>query len=267
MSSNGGGSGRFSAIVAKWVGSSSARSRSKKRAISSSKAATRPWTSSISRSIIAPCCSISVSRRPLRAVILVSVSSRIRAISAFDHSRTAATSSSAWRRSVFASVAERSWIFSTWPFASAWNWASVSFRSSSAAVCMAFVRSARNLLGFFGVGARAGSGRRGREVVGGRLSRGPVRAPARVDGLSPARCAGRSRGGVGLGPAAASVGGGGVGLIGLGLLDVRTLRAPGEPEAGAGVGLSHGCGASPLTAGVPGRGGILLAGGGFGGVR
>ncbi len=99
--------------MAKWVGSSSASRRSKKLAISSSNPATRTWTSSISRAIIAPCCSISVSRRPLRAVIFDSVSSRIRAISALDHSRTAATSSSAWRRSVFASVAERSWICST----------------------------------------------------------------------------------------------------------------------------------------------------------
>ena len=44
MSSNDGGSGRFSAIVAKWVGSSSARRRSKNAAISSSNPATRPWT-------------------------------------------------------------------------------------------------------------------------------------------------------------------------------------------------------------------------------
>jgi hypothetical protein len=165
MSSNDGGSGRFSAIVAKWVGSSSARRRSKNWAISSSNPATRPWTSSISRSIIAACSSISVSSRPLRAVIFVSVSSRIRAISALDHSRTAATSSSAWRRRVLASVVERSWIFSTYVFASAWNWLRFLFRSSSAAVCIAFVRSARNLLGRLGDGAWAGSGAAGASPV------------------------------------------------------------------------------------------------------
>ncbi len=72
-----GGSGRFSAIVAKRVGSSSASRRSKKAAISASNPATVPWTVSISRSMTAAWCSISVSRRALRSVIFCSVSSRI----------------------------------------------------------------------------------------------------------------------------------------------------------------------------------------------
>ena len=58
----------------------------------------------------------------MRSVIFASVSSRIRAISAFDHSRTAATSSSAARRRSAASVEERPWIVSTWVLASAWSW-------------------------------------------------------------------------------------------------------------------------------------------------
>ena len=67
MSSNGGGSGRFSAIVAKWVGSSSARRRSKKCGHLLLEARRRvAWTCSISRSIIAACSSISVSSRALR---------------------------------------------------------------------------------------------------------------------------------------------------------------------------------------------------------
>jgi hypothetical protein len=146
MSSNGGGSGRRSAIVAKYVGSSSARRRTKNASISCSKLATRDWTCSISRSIKAAWPSISPSRRDLRVVIWLSVSSRMRAISALDHSRTAATSSSALRRSSVASVAERAWICSTYAFASAWNWVKVRVRASSAATCIAFVRSVMNLL-------------------------------------------------------------------------------------------------------------------------
>jgi hypothetical protein len=72
----------------------------------------------------AACSSISVSRSALRPVIRCSVSSRIRAISAFDHSRMPATSSSAARRRSAASVADRPWIVSMWVFASPWSWPS-----------------------------------------------------------------------------------------------------------------------------------------------
>ena len=80
-------------------------------------------------------------------MILRSVSSRIRAISAFDHSRMPATSSSACARRSAASVAERPWIDSMWVFASAWSCVRVCSRASSAAACIAFVRSARNFVG------------------------------------------------------------------------------------------------------------------------
>ena len=59
IESNDGGSGRRSAIVANWVGSSSARRRSKNVAMSASNPATVAWTASISRSITAACCSTS----------------------------------------------------------------------------------------------------------------------------------------------------------------------------------------------------------------
>ena len=100
----------------------------------------------------------------------------------------------------------------------------------------------------FGRGGRLdlGGGR-----VRGRIGDGRVRAPGRVVGRRvlrshAPRVLGRGR--VRLGPATADLRGGSIDLVGLGLFDVRTLRAPREPEAGAGVGLSHGCGASPMTA-------------------
>ena len=78
-----------SAIVAMRVGSSSASSRSKKAAIFVSNAETVAPTRSTRVSIVAPWASISPSRAVLRFPIRASVSSRTRAISAFDHSRTA----------------------------------------------------------------------------------------------------------------------------------------------------------------------------------
>ena len=87
-----------------------------------------------------------------------SVSSRIRAISAFDHSRMAAMSSSACLRSSVASSDVLAWMLSMWAFASAENRSSVSARAASAATCMALVRSAMNLLGLrVGVAAAAAS--------------------------------------------------------------------------------------------------------------
>ena len=85
--SKGGGSGRFSAIAANRVGSDSTMRSSKKRAISVSNAVTWPWTLSMACSMTEAWCSSCVSRPALRAVMRWSVSSLIRAISAFCHSR------------------------------------------------------------------------------------------------------------------------------------------------------------------------------------
>ena len=145
-----------SAIVAKADGSSSARRRSKKAAISCSKALTAALTRSTRRSTTPACDSSSPSRSFLRAVILVSVSSRIRAISPLDQSRIEATSSSALRRSSVISSAASAWTRSLAAFASAANRSMVSTRAASAVACMALVRSARNLLGFLPVALRAG---------------------------------------------------------------------------------------------------------------
>ncbi len=76
-----------------------------------------------------------------------SVSSRMRAISAFDHSRTAATSSSARRRRPAASSADPVRISSTAALASASKRVIVSSREVSAAACIARLRSAMNLVG------------------------------------------------------------------------------------------------------------------------
>ena len=74
--------------------------------------------------------SISPSSAVLRAAIRASVSSRIRAISAFDHSRIAATSSSAWRRRRRPRRPNAAWISSTTAFASAGKRAIVSSREA-----------------------------------------------------------------------------------------------------------------------------------------
>ena len=135
------------AIAAKRVASSSAIRRWKNSAISASKASTRRWTRSMRPSMSAAWASISRSRRALRWVMRSSVSSRIRAISALDHSRMDATSSSACLRSSVASTAVAAWIDSMWALASALKRASVSALAVSAAPCMARVRSTMNLLG------------------------------------------------------------------------------------------------------------------------
>jgi hypothetical protein len=105
----------------------------------------------------------------LRAEIRWSVSSRIRAISALDHSRMAATSSSARRRRSAASVADRSWIASMLALASAWIRPMASSRADSAAACMAFVRSAMNLFGRF-AGAAGEAGATGEADAGASLT-------------------------------------------------------------------------------------------------
>ena len=101
----------------------------------------------------AACDSISRSRTSLRWVMRSSVSSRIRAISAFDHSRIEAMSSSAFLRRSAASSAELAWMLSMWVFASALKRSRVSARADSAAACMALVRSAMNLFGLRVAGA------------------------------------------------------------------------------------------------------------------
>ena len=123
---------------------------------------TRAWTRSIRCSIRAACSSSSTSRSALRWVIRRSVSSRMRASSAFDQSRISTMSSSALLRSSVASSAVRAWIPSMCSFASAWNCSIVAARDASAAACIARVRSARNLVGFFGAGPPAGAPERGR---------------------------------------------------------------------------------------------------------
>ncbi len=142
-----GGSGIAWAIVAMRVGSCSPISRSKNSDISFSNSATARLTRSTRASMTAAKASISPSRACLRAAIRESVSSRMRAISAFDHSRTAATSSSAWRRRPAASSADLERMSSTATFASAPKRTIVSSREASAAVCIARLRSAMNFVG------------------------------------------------------------------------------------------------------------------------
>ena len=142
-----GGSGMAWAIVAMRVGSCSASSRSKNSVISASNSVTVLLTRSTRASMIAAKASISPSRADLRATMRASVSSRMRAISVLDHSRTAATSSSARRRRPAASSAEPVRISSTATFASDAKRVMVSSREDSAAVCMARLRSAMNLVG------------------------------------------------------------------------------------------------------------------------
>ena len=91
--------GHLSAIAAKLAGSSSASRRSKKAAISASNAATRRLDV-LDRALDRRGVPLELgSSVGLRAAIRSSVSSRMRAISAFDQSRMPATSSSASRRS------------------------------------------------------------------------------------------------------------------------------------------------------------------------
>ena len=142
-----GGSGMRSAIAAMRVGSSSERRRSKKASICASNSETVAPTCWTRDSTTRPCWSISPSSAVLRRAMRASVSSRMRAISAFDHSRTAATSSSARRRSSAASTAEAAWISSTTVLASAPRRAIVSSREVSTAVCMARLSSAMNFVG------------------------------------------------------------------------------------------------------------------------
>ncbi len=170
-----GGSGRFWAMPAILVGSCSATSCSKKRSISSSNPATRLWTRSISYSIWPACSSSSRSRPCLRSAILPWVSSRIRAISAFDQSWIPEMSSSDRLRSSVASTAEREWISSMNVLASVWNWLRVWARDSSAAACIARVRSSTNFVGGFAAGRARRAGRRGR-CGKGRLHGGFLRA-------------------------------------------------------------------------------------------
>ena len=153
MPARSGGSGMVSAIVAMRVGSCSDRSRSKNSSISTWNACTVALTHWIRVSTTAECASISPSSAFLRVAIRASVSSRTRATSTLDHSRTTATSSSARRRRSAASTCEAAWISSTAVFESARNRATVSSRALSAAACIARLRSAMSF-----VGRRAGAG-------------------------------------------------------------------------------------------------------------
>ena len=119
-----------------------------------------------------------------------SVSSRIRAISAFDHSRTAATSSSARRRRLATSSVEAAWISSTTVFASADRRAIVSSRELSAAVCIARLRSAMSF-----VGRRAAAERCVMSIMSGVTgsSQGSWLTGFRGRGWRPHRPAGRFR--------------------------------------------------------------------------
>ena len=165
----------------------------------------------------------------------------MRAISAFDHSRIAAMSASAVWRSSSASPAERVWIDSTCAFASAWRRARVSSRVDSAAVCMAFVRSAISLFGLrVGAGSTAAGGvsprRHGSNWAGdwaasvgvsftrGLASSGVAGSPvATVPSSATGSC---GRGGL-------------VGRVGLG-----PVGAPRELESRPGVGRGHASGSS-----------------------
>ena len=118
----------------------------------------------------AACSSRCDSSSPLRVSMRSSVSARMRAISALDHSRTPAMSSSAMRRSSVTSSAERLWTPSTWFLASTRNSSSVLSRCFSSSARMARTSSVTKRAGLRG--ATAG----GRGV--GRLVRSWAR-PAR----------------------------------------------------------------------------------------
>jgi hypothetical protein len=209
----------------------------------------------------AACCSISVSRRPLRSVIRCSVSSRIRAISALDHSRTAWTSSSAWRRRLAASVEERAWIASTWVLASLWSWLSAGRGRSFGGGLHRLRQVGQELVRLARRPDRGGGPGRGWSTAGSRRgpsrSSGQARHPTGSDRSTGRRrtvCR-RPRGRVRRWTA-----------VDRGLASARRSCGPSSTEAGirSGVGRGHASCASPggRAAGGPGRGRIVVAVGG-----
>ena len=181
-----------------------------------------------------------------------SVSSRMRAISALDHSRMAATSSSAAVAELVGLVGRAAWIASMCALASAWKLREGLVARDSAAVCMAFVRSAMNLFGLRvggGLDRGAGSPRGAAD-----RSSGGWAASIGVSFTRAARCpracgARRSP----RDPSSASVSWLGDGLVGrgrrrlgrgVGRVGLVPLGAPREPEAGSGVGRGHASGSS-----------------------
>ncbi len=136
--------------------------------MSSSKRCTAAWTSSIRCSTRAACSSTSVSRRRFRSAIRSSVSSRTRAISAFDHSRMPAMSASDWWRISSPAVADSAWISSTRAFALSENRVRDSSRAASAASRIARTRPTTS--GFsrrVGVGTAIFAGSAGVASIGG----------------------------------------------------------------------------------------------------
>ena len=155
QASNDGRSGIASTIVASRDGSLSLLRRSKYSSMSALKRSTSNCTSSTRLFTEAACEDSSPSSRPLRVAMRLSVSSRMRAISALDQSRIPAMSSSDRLRRVAAPSVAPSRIDSVTSLASASICWSAWSRADDAVARIAADRSAISFDGFLGAAAGA----------------------------------------------------------------------------------------------------------------